>query len=74
MSMWLQDIIVALLMRILKGFAEKFAKEQEDARDKADLDEQRGIRDSKNVEKYYAAKTRADKIRSMLGLHNRNNT
>lgn len=74
MSAWLQELLVALLWRVLQGLAKKAEKRVEDARDKAERDEQRGIRDSKNVDAYYKAKSRADKIRSMLDLANRSDS
>jgi hypothetical protein len=74
MPIWIRDLLLSLILRLIERWAADAAKEYQDARDQAQLDEARGIRNDKNAKAYREAKSRQDKIRAMLDLANRNNT
>jgi len=73
MPIWIKDLLLSLILALLEKWGKEVMKDEQDAKEKVEMDEQRNVRDQKNAERYRKAQTRADKIRNATDLLNRNN-
>lgn len=67
----IQDFLIKLLIALLTKLVGGAVTEVKRREAEVKRDQERGVTNAKNVEKYQAASTRADRIRAALDLLNR---